>query len=401
MTLNLLESLRSEFDDGVVGSLAPLVHEDSAHTKAALGSIFPAVLGGLVSKGSTPGGASDILNLIGSHAARAPVSQQLAQMGGTGAPSLPSVGSGVLSSIFGDRTSRVIDWVASSSGVARNSASSLMGLVVPAVLGLLGREVNGGRPNAAGLMQLLAGQAGFLQSAAPAGLAGVLGLPTLGGLSQRPAAPIPARRSAGKWLIPLAVLGLLALFFVFRGRGARHEPVVTPVTPPAGPAAVQVPQPEPKPQSVGLPTLTLPDRVNLTVPATGVERRLIASLEDPTNAADKMTWFTLERLEFETGSAALKPTSKEQLDNIAAIMKAYPQVSLKIGGYTDSIGSAAANLALSQKRADTTMQELVARGIAPNRLEAEGYGQEHPVADNATEEGRQKNRRIDVRFTAR
>ena len=74
-------------------------------------------------------------------------------------------------------------------------------------------------------------------------------------------------------------------------------------------------------------------------------------------------------------------------------------MNLKIGGYTDNVGNPAANLTLSQKRAENTMQEIVKLGIDAKRLEAEGYGDKYPVADNTTEEGRQKNRRIDLRVT--
>jgi outer membrane protein OmpA-like peptidoglycan-associated protein len=74
---------------------------------------------------------------------------------------------------------------------------------------------------------------------------------------------------------------------------------------------------------------------------------------------------------------------------------------LKPGGYTDNIGDPAANLALSRKRAEYTRAELVKLGVDAKRLEAEGYGDKHPVADNSTEEGRQKNRRIYLRVTAK
>jgi outer membrane protein OmpA-like peptidoglycan-associated protein len=145
----------------------------------------------------------------------------------------------------------------------------------------------------------------------------------------------------------------------------------------------------------------LPNGVELNVPEFGVERKLIAFIEDKNKPVDKTTWFTFDRLDFETGSATLKPASAEQLKNIAAIMKAFPKVALKIGGYTDNTGNADANLKLSQKRAENTMQELVKLGTDAKRLEASGYGEKHPVADNSTEEGRQKNRRIDLRVTSK
>ena len=145
----------------------------------------------------------------------------------------------------------------------------------------------------------------------------------------------------------------------------------------------------------------LPNGVELNLPEFGVEKKLIAFIEDKNKPVDKTTWFSFDRLDFETGSAALKPTSAEQLKNIAEIMKAYPKVALKIGGYTDNTGKADANLKLSQKRAESTMQELVKLGVDTKRLEAQGYGEKYPVADNSTEEGRAKNRRIDLRVTSK
>ena len=73
-------------------------------------------------------------------------------------------------------------------------------------------------------------------------------------------------------------------------------------------------------------------------------------------------------------------------------------MKVKIGGYTDNTGNKEANLKLSQDRATNVMSELVKLGVGASRMEAEGYGEDHPVADNATEEGRAKNRRISLRY---
>jgi len=87
------------------------------------------------------------------------------------------------------------------------------------------------------------------------------------------------------------------------------------------------------------------------------------------------------------------------LKNIAEILKAYPAVNIKLGGYTDNTGNANSNLKLSGDRATSVKKELAGLGIADSRLEAEGYGQEHPVATNDTDEGKAQNRRISVRVT--
>jgi outer membrane protein OmpA-like peptidoglycan-associated protein len=132
---------------------------------------------------------------------------------------------------------------------------------------------------------------------------------------------------------------------------------------------------------------------------TGVERQIVVFIEDQNRQVDSTSWFDFDRLLFETGSASLKPESKDQLRNVAEIMKAYPSVEARIGGYTDNVGDADANLRLSQARAQAVVAELVALGVAPDRLTAEGYGEQHPVADNSTEQGRRQNRRIAMRVT--
>ena len=127
---------------------------------------------------------------------------------------------------------------------------------------------------------------------------------------------------------------------------------------------------------------------------------LVTFINDKTKAVDKTTWFSLDRLYFETGKSSLKAESQAQVKNIAAIMKAYPEVELRLGGYTDNTGKAESNLKLSAARANTAMAELVKLGVAAKRLTAEGYGQEHPICPaNDTPECRAQNRRIDIRVT--
>jgi cytochrome c oxidase subunit II len=138
--------------------------------------------------------------------------------------------------------------------------------------------------------------------------------------------------------------------------------------------------------------------LKLNVAADGIESKVMSFITGNT-PLDEKTWFNFDRLLFETGKSTLKSESQEQLKNIVEILKAYPNVNIKLGGYTDNVGHAANNLKLSDDRAKSVMTELVKMGIDKTRLAAEGYGQEHPVADNATEEGRSQNRRISIKVT--
>jgi len=141
--------------------------------------------------------------------------------------------------------------------------------------------------------------------------------------------------------------------------------------------------------------VSLPDGSAITAPAQGVEARLVKALNDNTGVN---SWFDFDRLLFDTNSATLQPASQEQLSNVAAILKAYPQAKVRIGGYTDNTGDPATNVQLSQQRADSVMGALTQLGIDPSRMSAKGYGQENPVADNSTDAGRQQNRRISLQI---
>jgi outer membrane protein OmpA-like peptidoglycan-associated protein len=268
-------------------------------------------------------------------------------------------------------------------------------------LGALGKEVSGSRLDASGLRGLLSSQSGFLKNALPAGLAGIIGLPGISSAASQVMRPTEkTKESYLKWLLLLLALAAALVYFLSRGCAAPQvKAPVAPVEKGAGTVTTETPKGYEK---LGTFMATkLPNGIELNLPEFGVEKKLIAFIEDPNKPVDKTTWFSFDRLEFETGSAVLKPSSQEQLKNLAEILKAYPKVTLKLGGYTDNTGDPQSNLQLSKQRAETTMQELVKLGVDAKRLEAEGYGEQNPIADNATEEGKQMNRRIDLRVTSK
>jgi len=101
-------------------------------------------------------------------------------------------------------------------------------------------------------------------------------------------------------------------------------------------------------------------------------------------------------IHFDTGKATIREESQPLVDQIVSLMKSNTDLKLSIEGHTDNVGDAMSNRALSENRAKAVLTALVKAGVASGRLTAVGIGQERPVADNRTEEGRAKNRRVEL-----
>jgi outer membrane protein OmpA-like peptidoglycan-associated protein len=278
----------------------------------------------------------------------------------------------------------------------------LFSLVLPLLLGHIGRQVNAAGGGAASLLNLLGEQRSLLRDA-PSGLMSLLGgsAPSIASAATPAATVVEAARTVGAkqrpspWLWALPALFLIPLLAYFMGRGRQDVQSTVQGT-------ADVPRAVATAGTAAAGALVdraLPDSTTLRVPANGFESRLLAYIQDSSQTPGRETWFTFDRLEFDPDSATLRPDASEQLANVAAIMKAYPNVKMTIGGYTDNTADSAHNLELSQSRAHAAMDHIVSQGVDASRLSAEGYGDQHPVADNSTPEGRQQNRRVDIRVT--
>jgi uncharacterized protein YidB (DUF937 family)/outer membrane protein OmpA-like peptidoglycan-associated protein len=153
-----------------------------------------------------------------------------------------------------------------------------------------------------------------------------------------------------------------------------------------------------------LSDVLLPDGTKLQAYPGGIEDQLIKFIQSDeykNGTADslKEKWFSFDDLNFKFGTTELAPESKRQLDNITAILKAFPAVKMKLGGYTDKKGDDAANKKLSDSRAKAVKASLEKSGVGAQVPEAEGYGEEFAkVAETASDEERKVDRKTSVRL---
>ena len=177
---------------------------------------------------------------------------------------------------------------------------------------------------------------------------------------------------------------LLNLGFVFNFGEARAKPMPVAQTPPPPPAPPPPPPPPPPPIDSdfdGVPDSA--DRCPDTPRGTVVDEK--GCPREPV---------ILRGVEFATNSATLTETSRPVLDGVAADLRIHPLVRVELQGHTDSRGADAFNLELSQRRAESVRDYLIAQGVNGTRLEAKGYGETQPIADNATKIGQAENRRV-------
>ncbi len=104
---------------------------------------------------------------------------------------------------------------------------------------------------------------------------------------------------------------------------------------------------------------------------------------------------------FDVDRADVKPQFYRTLNAVAIVLNAYPETDVLIAGHTDSTGSDAYNQRLSEARAAAVMHYLVSQGVNPQRMDARGFGERYPIADNRTEHGRAMNRRVEIRIRPR
>jgi LPXTG-motif cell wall-anchored protein len=394
MSSQILDALNGLVTPALTSRASTALGESEAGVAKALGATFPALLSALVDKSGDAGIARQLFALVTDPSNDGSVLRDPTSTLGERRPASAGLAGTLVSLLFGARSDDVAAAIGRFAGLKSGSAASLIQLAAPLLLGVLGDKTRRDGLGAAGLFGLLASQRDSFRGALPAELASAVGgVATIDRERERPRAVVPPPSGGTSWLWP-ALIGLallLGFWWLFARRP--EAPRVADTRPPEAT--------EPPPVGAAPPARlvrrTLPNGVELELPDNGLETRLAGFLDDASRKPEEDVWFEFDRIQFETGSAQLRPSSRAQLRDVAAVLGAYPAARVKIGGYTDDTGDPAANQQLSQARAESVQTQLVADGVAAERLEAEGYGEAHPVATNDTETGRAKNRRIALR----
>ncbi len=441
MSFNLIDAAKGIFTNELVNKASSYLGESESSVAKAISGILPSVIGGIADKSSSTEGANIISGMAQEHHGSGILGSIESFFGNEGG-SLLNKGAGLLGNLFGESKMGLLTGIISSfSGIKSASATSLLSMAAPAVMGFLGKHAADNNLNAGGLASMLSSQKGNIAAAMPAGLNLGSVFSSFSGSADNAAGSVKAAAgsaaayaddaaeqtgSALKWLLPLLLLALTAaaVLYFWRGcntkdAGASHDAAISDTskvegfTPPvitkdATTAAIGTVD------SSGnfvynegeIITLDLPNNGGqLKVGKNSTEAKLVGFLNDKAAMIDtlKGNWFEFTNVRFKTGSSDLTDESMTQLKNLVAISKAYPTAVFKFGGYTDNTGSAASNVALSQKRADAVLATVKKLGAAAASVAggAKGYGPEFPIGNNNTAEGKAQNRRVAVNVKAK
>jgi OOP family OmpA-OmpF porin len=393
MAESLFASLLQTVDRSNISQIASSLGESEYGIRKGLESSVASVLAAIAVKAEEPDALRRSLDLVPENAEEISWSSAAADL--SAPDSWINRGERMLSSLFAGRGVAVASAVRRESGVGPETATTLLAITAPMVLRFLSRLVRDESLSMWNLGTILQSETPAIQNALPTGVRDLFwphppgpALPTYPVVAQS-AQPQKLSRS---WLAPVALTALaLGVFWLWT---EARKPIVHIGASKVGEANRMAPDYAALYDNF---IRRLPNGMEINVPAKGIESQLLSVIDG--NSVASQTWLESDRFWFDSGSSVLPPNSPVELDNIAAILKAYPAVHLQIAGFTDSVGAAGENLALSLARAEAVKSELVSRGISPDRLTTRGFGEESPAAANTNEAGRGRNRHVSFQVT--
>ena len=402
MATNLLDISKGHFTDIAIAKAASFLGENNAATYKAINFILPALLGGMANKSASSEGVNELMQHL-KNSSKIDMSGSLGTLigGGTLTQNLMGTGRELISSLFEKRAGHIADWIATNANIKIASASSLMNIVSPILMNLISKR---GVSNANGFVNLLNEQLPILRDAnLPEGLVKVANLD----LTTQVTTKVDNIDDESTFdfdfskLVPwiLGAIGIAACIFLYKTCSIPDlsKPSATLADKTTNtPAATTTATTTPTAVIDSVHKLTLPEGV-MDIPKGSFLDKLYTEVTDP--KADLTKPLTLDSIYFKNASARLTPESIAQATELSKLLRAYPNVEIRIEGHTDNFGIPEKNLRLSYLRAASVKRFLTRSGIVPTRITTEGLGDTKPIADNATPEGMAKNRRIEVYVT--
>ena len=458
MSVNLIDLFQSSVGKILVNKAASFLGEKEDGMGSALGAALPALLGGLVNKASDEKGAGAILDMIQKGGFDGGMLDNFGDLfsDNTKMSGFMNQGGGLLSSILGNKLGGIVDIISKAGGVKTGSSSSLLKMVAPLLISMIGKRVMKEGLGVKGLMNLIGGQKDYVKAAAPAGLGSLLGLSNWAkgtvetvshktrdikdsvvrtgekvGSTAAAAATTAAKETKsglGK-ILPWLLLGLLAIaaFFFIKSCGEGKSVGEAMEDSVKNSTELVKSGAEATGSAIKSGAEATGDAIKSGAEATGdaiksgadAVARVFKSISLPNGkkieATDGgFTWsindyisgkakgdgkFIFDDIYFKTGSDELTDASLRQLQNLANLMDAYPKVKIRLEGHTDNTGNAQGNLDLSKRRAGQVKTALAGMGVADARMNSVGRGQSQPMVTNDTEVGRAQNRRVELYIT--
>ncbi|HEY9228572.1 MAG TPA: OmpA family protein [Gemmatimonadaceae bacterium] len=399
MTTSLIDSLKGVASPELAARLATSLGEPTQNVATGLSGGMSAMLLGILNKSNDSGAMQQIFSSVTNSANDGRVLDDPSALVGSPANSpIASLGRQFQTSIFGSRAAAANDVLARHSGMRLGSIASLMQLASPLLLAVLGKRTRESNLNLDSFTRLFTDERDSIQHAAPPGLQAALGTEQRAGEPERvyetverdtyvrePARstyakePEPTRGNRWLWPTVAAVAALALLWGVSRRRepemayrdttrvsGGEVAPVIVAPTPPNTTTTPSTTTPP----MAGAPAgkIQLRGGRTLDVAEGSSEARLVGVLTNPAASPEDTTWFAFDQIQFEPNSAKPRPESSAQIDRIAEILKAYPNATVRIAGFSDNTGDMAANRKLSKERADAARMLIVKKGVPSSHI---------------------------------
>ncbi len=430
---NIMDFMSTALRGDALSQLSTQMHESPVATRRGLESAVPASVAALAAYGSSENKAEELLGAIrGGNYPHVDLDQVANVTSDPEATSrLAQSSSGFLARIFGNRLDGAIDALAGVSGLGRGSASTLLGLAAPLVMGLVGKEVASRNLDAKGFGGWLANQGRNALGMLPAPLATAMGgTAALGGAAtfarsgdsdvlhraRQEVRGEPAYRARTDvvhprsnrgmwWLFGAAALALLGwlMFRTPRAQETTTEVDVERVVPAEQGPAVQERSAPPATGEHVLPAQSAAAAAK-TRAAEKSATANVAAAKAATDAAGLSALLDgsdtlpatiqLTQVQFATASSELPRTP--MLDDVAAALTQRDTARIRLEGFADARGSAAVNEPLALARAQAVKEYLVAHGVPSDHIEAVGRSTQRPVASNESAGGRADNRRVEL-----